>query len=929
MESSSETNRAKELVVLFPCHSLEDFPTHHSGEDANSLLASFVGLWHPALIDRAKAAPDWRRVDDPPADLQSAVVSVPSVCESRLSRDFVTRARQEGATVVVSPRQVDEVSKAVFDEASPQVAEETVTEFQALGFAYLLVSLLTRQMRYASNLDETQFRSQVVEAASLAMAGDITSAYAQLTSCFNMLAQEKDHYYPVDAYILDVSLVAETTLGEGLARELKVETPRNLLVEASVIDALSKQNATLLGELKAAIERGDVAIVGGEEKELATPIPNLEEFRESIAAGIKTYERILGVRPVVYGRRRAGLSLFMPGVLRRMGFLGALHASFEDGKIPDASQALFEWEGVDQTSLSAISRTPLDANEPGTYLAWSSKLGATMDADHVATLLLVHWPGRTSPWLSLLRRVAAKRPTLGKFVTVNEYLNANQSRGRLERFEAYEYRSGAFKQVVSRGEADPISQSVRRTTAYELNARAESLRLIEAATSQELVAPARGANYDPAEPTSTDVDELATSLASSADSVAKGIVPKGEAAGVLVFNPMSFVRRTSVPTTSLPHPPKVERPVYAAVGGENAAATVDIAGTGFVWLAPASASANTPAEPVLAAEGRILRNEFFEARINEKTGGLASIVDFKSRGTRLSQQLALRYADSSTSAAGDRGARYSTMIAESVSVQVETPICGRIQSRGKLVNEHETEVATFSQTFTVWRGSRVLTIEIELEPKEQLRPDPWSSYFASRFAWSDAAAELFFSSQELRQPTRAKTIEAPYFVEIEGMNGSTTLFTGGCPYHQRIDSTFLDSLLIVSGESARRFRLGVGIDVPYPLHEAKSFIAPPMSVPSRGAPKQPAGWFLHLDCRNVIATSVEPILKDGGFVGERLRLLEIAGRPASLGVSCHRSIREARRYDLLGNSLSDCLIEKGAAKIEIQPNEWVEMEVRW
>src|SRR3954463_1019018 len=49
----------RELIVLLPCHSLEDFPTYHEGDDAHSLLASWSALGHPALLAAAGQAPSW------------------------------------------------------------------------------------------------------------------------------------------------------------------------------------------------------------------------------------------------------------------------------------------------------------------------------------------------------------------------------------------------------------------------------------------------------------------------------------------------------------------------------------------------------------------------------------------------------------------------------------------------------------------------------------------------------------------------------------------------------------------------------------------------------------------------------------------------------------------------------------------------------
>ena len=46
----------QELLILLPCHSLEDFPTYHDGDDSQSLLANWSALWHPELIASAGQA---------------------------------------------------------------------------------------------------------------------------------------------------------------------------------------------------------------------------------------------------------------------------------------------------------------------------------------------------------------------------------------------------------------------------------------------------------------------------------------------------------------------------------------------------------------------------------------------------------------------------------------------------------------------------------------------------------------------------------------------------------------------------------------------------------------------------------------------------------------------------------------------------------
>ena len=69
----------KELAILLPCHSLEDFPTHHTGDDAASLLASWTGLWHPLLIANSGSIIKWHRADDPPETLLDILLVVTTV----------------------------------------------------------------------------------------------------------------------------------------------------------------------------------------------------------------------------------------------------------------------------------------------------------------------------------------------------------------------------------------------------------------------------------------------------------------------------------------------------------------------------------------------------------------------------------------------------------------------------------------------------------------------------------------------------------------------------------------------------------------------------------------------------------------------------------------------------------------------------------
>ena len=68
---------------------------------------------------------------------------------------------------------------------------------------------------------------------------------------------------------------------------------------------------------------------------------------------------------------------------------------------------------------------------------------------------------------------------------------------------------------------------------------------------------------------------------------------------------------------------------------------------------------------------------------------------------------------------------------------------GEIVTTGTLNDPQEgTNLAEFTQTVRVWRGRRVIELEIELRSVKMPDGDPWGNYIASRFAWNDSAATL-------------------------------------------------------------------------------------------------------------------------------------------------------------------------------------------
>jgi alpha-mannosidase len=941
----------EQLVILLPCHSLEDFPLHHDGDDADGLLANWTAMWHPALLASVGGMPSWCRVDDPPEQLANKLILAPSVSLHEMPTGFAQRAKGDGANLIRKQTDCDEILRQALEQldgGDAGVDPNLAADFLALGYCYLQVELLTRQMRYSSNLDEIYFTKQVTAAAEAAVAGNIDEAKTKLQACFDVLAEERAHYYPVDAFVLDLTLVAPTTIGESLRQELKSSTPLNLLISAETASALAEQEPETLAALKQALAEQRACLIGGEFVERRLPLLSHEGLLEGLRTGLAEYDTQLGAHPHVYGRRRYGLTPALPQILHGLGFTGAIHATLDDGRFPEGTQIKTRWEGSDGTPIDAIARAPLDATKAQTFLGYAVKLGESMDSDHVATICLAHWPGQTCRWFDDLRRAARYSPALGKFITLEAYFAETDSAPHTDRFEADQYRDPYLKQAVIRRHEDPLSTSVRYWKRRAAADAAQSLTALSALASGD-VGDGLGSILSELERTADDADagDLDARIEAALDAAAQrfaGCIPRGQGpqqAGCLAANPLSFVRRVGVELEGFGSLPAIEKPICIADQEDGRTqVVVDVPPMGFAWLAPGDAIAAPPRDPKkqLAEADKdycVLRNEFFEVIINSSTGTLQSIHEYKRRGNRLSQQLALR-TQGEKPRPGDAysdedGGLYSEMAAESVRVTATTAALGEVVARGKLLDDQGKPVAGFQQTYRLWRGSRVLELEVELDPQAELKSDPWNNYYCLRFAWASEGAELFRGVHEARHASHAKRIVAPHYIELEDPKHRTAILTGGLPFHRLVGMRKLDSLLVVRGERERKFRVGIALDLTHPMQDALSLLAPiPVVKQTAAAPQVgTSSWLFHIDSRNVVATHWSPIVEEGRVSGFRARLLETSGRTSKVGLSTFRPAASAQRVDFAGQKVVPLNIEDGKIQLELAQRQWVEIEARF
>jgi len=970
-----------QLTTLLPCQSLESFTLARSAEDAEELLSAWSAPWHPALVAHAQVAPTWAPADSPPETPSGHLVLLPACSEPLLPDGWLERAEQAGAVVLRSLRDRQQVIQSALWYLDPPPAPmdpDLVADFLALAYCRFVVELLTRQLRYMSNLDESSFQIELVAAAEAAVQADGAAARGRIQAAFDLLHQSREYFYPVESHLLDLTLVAPTTLGPSLRGELAGKMPTNLLISGEAVREMARREPETLSALASAVADGRVSVAGGEWSDSPLPLLAPEAICGRLERGLQAYQEHLGSRPAIFGRRRFGLTPVLPGILARLGFTGALHVTLDDGRFPTGNQSRVQWEGLDGTAIEALGRVPIDVGHADSFLRLPERLGEAMDLDHVATVVLAHWPGQSSPWYEDLRRITGYTTVLGTFSTLQTYFEQTSFSGQTTRYTPDQYRSPYLSQTVARNQIDPISRWVRY---YGRRAAAEAVHTVEALTRLVGTAPGdRGAVTatimaeidDTLENAAgpADLDQrLQTMLGETVDSLARTITGAGrpDTRGCLVINPCSFSRSVAVQSPELIPAPAVTGPVQSAGDG---LAMVEVPAMGFAWVGPGAALPDSPkpaprrkaffwrkpaeaqaeSEPRLAemrvpepsrrrravppTPAGVLRNEFFEAIIDPHTGAIRSLSDYRSRGPRLAQQLALRRPRAGEADPSD-DVHYSIMAADEIRVTSPGPVFGEIVVRGRLVDREGARLAGFVQRMRAWRGSRVLELDIDLDPEALPDDNPWASYYAARFAWADETAVLSRGVNMASLSTEVVQIETPHFVDIRAEKQRTTLLVGGLPYHRRFGLRRLDTLLVVRGERARHFRLGIGVDLPHPMAAALDFLMPEMVVRGVPASARDSGWLFHVDVRNVVATCWEPLWAPSGDAsrdridGFRVRLLETDGRRVVVGLRSFRAPASAvklQRGDVPPTELS---VQDDRITIQLGPHEWAEIEARF
>ncbi|MDG2220235.1 MAG: hypothetical protein P8L85_02585, partial [Rubripirellula sp.] len=764
-----------------------------------------------------------------------------------------------------------------------------VEDFYAAGYVALQVQVMTRRLRYTSNLDEIHLQTRLVAAAKAFVDGNGQAAIEALHDVFDSLAEERDHYFSSDPHLIDLHLcvgstvdalldsvadrVAESAPAESVVNEAAapptpdpvLATPFNVLIDAETAVALAESSHPQRESFCRAVVDGHVGWAGGGPTgDVCLDAMTLAEAERVFVDAWHCTADAVGTPPAVYGRFRGTTPADLTRTLATLGYRGVIPLDFASGTgYGDEAKVIMQAAGVE---MEALTSKPLDAASDATFLTLGIKLGEAIDSGEIATGLLAHWPGKTCAAFDDLRCAASWSLVLGKFWKLDDYFTAGE--------HPYHH---AATQSGSTDSHELLERCVEQHLSNPISTLADAFRSNVIEEQQQVLA---GMTQLVTGQSATG--DVADAEVASGFATAIGGKPvagdRAAADAMLVINPhVSGVRHGVL---FCGNSPAESKHLFAASQeGGQCTATVDIPGCGFVTVqgrAKGSQSSLTGliqkkllGGPKAIAEVDGLKNEFMEVAISQQSGGLAGVYSGGGRGNRMSLRLI-------RSRQGLETADETVMKCESFSASNSGSAAGQIETSGSIEDAKSGSVlATFRLTYTLRRGSRMLQIAGEVVPTAPITGSPWSEYLAARIAVATESAICRSLVRDKVHRAHGRRIVAPLGVVIDEAERQTLVTGSGLAFFRRVGERFVDSLLQVENESCQRFVLNLGFDVPNAVATARALIAPPLDVAvDKNHAAAEIGWIVHASSKDLVLTTLHVARRRDGKLAAIVRVIQ-------------------------------------------------------
>lgn len=947
----------QEISILIPGYSIEDLPTELPEGAAASLLNSFAVAWHPALLQQSHSMPQFRQAEATELPTSRQVVLVPEPSVEWMGHDWYQQITNTQSLILhdceARAEWLGKIRELLPDV--PEVSEELVADFLALGTSYLQVMLLSRRMHYFVDPDSYLLESEAMAAAEAAFAGDETRCRDHLRRAFECLLDCREQFQPTDCFLLDLCLPSDQTETAELGSLISDASDLTLLLSGHELVRHWDQEESFRDAVSTAVAEKRLCIMSGHHWELRPTLSSLSAVYADLSAHLSWLTRQLGEFDRHWARKRFGMCTALPSLLSLFGFRSALHVVLDDGLYPDREQGQLLWQGPDGATIAATSRIPVAIDGAASFLRFADRFTESMQEDATPLLMMARLPKLQTPWLNDLRRASQYAPVLGRFVTMSELVEQTEGQSSAVSYAEGEYLSPYLIQSSVLKLEAPISTPAR---LHGLRASAESTAMLNAlatilkpslAKADECIDhPLHEFESDvlnAAEPPDVETQEarlqqLQQDLDAQSDAVASALQSLiGEQSpgknGFCIFNPLPWKRQQVLPWPAELSPPDATKAITEGRRQQQQLHLLtNIPATGFTWLSANDRSGlkveGAGGKPL--AEDRLLRNQHFEVLISEQTGGIQSVTYHNQRANRLSQQLAFRFEQPRQIEVEGQQLPVSYAAPRLLSSKTlqAGPVFGSIETTCELSDPQSGDrLALYRQTVTLDRYSRRLLVQIDFD--EILQPpagNPWMAYFASRFAWENEAAAITRGVLGQVRGFRMERFESPDFIEVADTDTRVVIVPHGRPYHRRSGHRMLDSLLIVEGETAPHFEFTLDFDHPYPSRVAAEVMQPLVMLPVHDAKPSRAdsSWILGLSAKNVQIARCRTVVDDAA-AKVVLLLAECEGRAARCAIHTARPPAGARLRRPDGQTIRELTPTDGSVVVDFARFQIREVEL--
>lgn len=894
---------SRELLLLSPYTP----PTQHAlmlGDDETACwLNGWTALWHPAALRHASAPPRWLGVYDQDEPGPNQLVAMPEFPPPYVAADWGDRLTAKGGdhfsatpdrkTTLENLRRAlaqlgDDVS--AFD-AEPQLTRACF----GLGLGYQVIETLFEAMERERTLDRTAFWADV---QSFTIEG--------LKAAAQKLLATRQTLYDAPIQLLDLCLSELISVSlTSTARPTTFIGPGrkpDLPIPAHDPDSSDPPPIEICGG--PLIERADDLLP------LESQIWNLRRGRAAVATD-----------PSVFAQRLSAWHAQSPMVLHRAGYSKCVFVPFDEAKLRDHRAAVIQWPAADGRQVEAFCRAPVPAHVQ-TCFHLGHDLHQTIMNDSNAVLAIGRRDRPAGDWYDDWLALSELAPVLGTWTTIGHFLRDASIGEYASTAAPDDFSIDHLERLVTAGHARPVSGFARHwrnrrrvdaawTNAALLRGLGEALDASEIVQFEERVE--RGEEFS--------ADEVHRFEQSSAMPLVNRLLRQSQETqpGLLLLNSCGFARRVALERDDFKDVAMTDGPIKAAQRDADGKVRLvaDVPALGFAWL-PRAAQNHSLAIParkeMKLADSNVVRNEFFEAEIDPKSGGLRAFRDLKTRENRIGQQLVFQPG--------------STMTAKSLQVTASGPAMGEIVAEGALRDEHQNVLSTFRQRYRAWVGRPILEMKIELFPEREPTGSPWHAYFGARFAWRDERATLLRGNCNLGSLTTHTRPVTPEFLELRSGKFKTLILPQGLPFHQRHAGRMLDVILIPPGETARSFSLALSFDREYPAQTAWGLNSPIAAIPvDRGPPAAGAtGWLAHLDSPNLLLHNLRPVGDQPAIIA---RLQEISGFAGSASMRFARNPSAAEMLEPDGTTMMPLTLEGDAVQFDYGANDLIDVRVEF